>query len=270
MTRERKRRRVDWAIVALLTIAAFAISSQAMGQPPSGVVHPRHQPGQSKLDLGAQLYAGNCSSCHGVDGSGVNPPRPGAGNIQGAGPDLRGVGSLASDFYLRTGRMPLSYPSQQPERGRPDFSNREIAAINAYIASLGKGPSIPHPRPGRGSLASGLQLFTEHCAGCHQVVGQGGYVTGARVPVLDHATNRQIAEAVRIGPYLMPRFSRRAIDRRQLDDIVAYVDSIRAPDDPGGLGIGHIGPVPEGIVAWLIAGVALVGVCVLIGERMRT
>jgi ubiquinol-cytochrome c reductase cytochrome c subunit len=41
----------------------------------------------------------------------------------------------------------------------------------------------------------------------------------------------------------------------------------RAPDDAGGWGIGHIGPVPEGMVAWLMAGAALVLVCRLIGER---
>ena len=267
--RRHKRRRSDLAIIALLAVAAFAIGSQAMAEPPSGIVHPRHEPGQSRVELGSELYAANCSSCHGVDGRGINMPRPGAGDIQGAGPDLRGVGALSSDFYLRTGRMPLSYPGEEPERGRPEFSNREIEALNAYVASLGKGPPIPRPRPRRGSLPAGLQLFTEHCAGCHQVAGQGGFVTGARVPVLQHATSTQIAEAVRIGPFLMPRFSRRAIDRHQLDDIIAYVKSIRSPDSPGGLGIGYIGPVPEGLVAWIVAAIALVAICLLIGERVR-
>jgi ubiquinol-cytochrome c reductase cytochrome c subunit len=41
------------------------------------------------------------------------------------------------------------------------------------------------------------------------------------------------------------------------------------PPDPGGWGIGHIGPVPEGMVTWLIAAVALVGTCALIGERRK-
>ena len=94
-------------------------------------------------------------------------------------------------------------------------------------------------------------------------------MTGARVPVLRHASAREIAEAVRIGPYLMPRFGPRTITPHELDDIVAYVKSVRSPDDAGGLGIGHIGPVPEGMVAWLVAAVVLVGVCVLIGERLK-
>jgi ubiquinol-cytochrome c reductase cytochrome c subunit len=51
---------------------------------------------------------------------------------------------------------------------------------------------------------------------------------------------------------------------------VAYVEASKHPKDRGGWGIGHIGPVPEGMVAWAVAGLALVGLCVLIGERVRT
>ena len=126
---------------------------------------------------------------------------------------------------------------------------------------------MPKPHPERGSIPVGLHLFTEHCAGCHQVVGEGGYVTGARVPPLKQSSATQIAEAVRIGPYLMPRFPRTQISDRQLDSLVAYVQWAKHPDDRGGWAIGHIGPVPEGLVAWLLAGTALVAVCVVIGKR---
>ena len=163
--------------------------------------------------------------------------------------------------------MPLSSPGEPPERGRPAFNEREIRALIAYVSSFGKGMPIPHPHPSD-HLAQGLEGFTEHCAGCHQVVGEGGYVTDARVPVLRHATPREIAEAVRIGPYLMPRFSRKAIGDPELDDIIAYVEASKQPNDRGGLGIGHIGPVPEGIVAWLVAGFALVAICAVIGRRI--
>jgi len=81
--------------------------------------------------------------------------------------------------------------------------------------------------------------------------------------------SRQIAEAVRIGPYLMPKFSRKAISDRQLESIIAYLESAKKPHDRGGWGIGHIGPVPEGMVAWFIAAFVLVGLCGLIGERLR-
>jgi ubiquinol-cytochrome c reductase cytochrome c subunit len=258
-------------IVAVPALALLAFAIVAYAQPPSGIVHPPDQQSKTPLELGSELYAANCASCHGIDGSGVSTSNPvhGAGDTVGAGPTLRGVGALAPDFYLRTGRMPISHPGEEPERSRPDFNEREIAALTRYVASLGAGPAIPHPHPATGDVSRGMELFTDHCAGCHQVVGEGGYVTNARVPVLAHATPTQIAEAVRIGPYLMPSFSRRAINDRQLDSIIAYVQASKSPTDRGGLGIGHIGPVPEGIVAWLVAAVVLVGVCVLIGERAR-
>src|SRR5207244_11990558 len=146
-------------------------------------------PGAAAAQSGKSLYAENCLSCHGVGGSGTSK-----------GPRLRGVGALGADLYLRTGYMPLQSPHDQPTRRRSPFTRRQIEALVAYVASLGKAPLVPDPHPRRGSVPVGLRLFTEHCAGCHQVVGEGGYVTGARVPPLEQATARQIAEAVRIGP----------------------------------------------------------------------
>jgi ubiquinol-cytochrome c reductase cytochrome c subunit len=114
-----------------------------------------------------------------------------------------------------------------------------------------------------------MSLFTDHCAGCHQIVGEGGYVTGAKVPALDRSSATEIAEAVRIGPFLMPRFSTKAISDEDLNKIIAYVQASQHPNDAGGLGIGHLGPVPEGMVAWLVAAVVLVGVCSVIGKRRQ-
>ncbi len=218
---------------------------------------------------GYALYGANCATCHGSRGEGVAgpPARKGVGDRPGLGPPLRGVGALAADFYLRTGYMPLSSPSAQPSRTHVLFSEKQIDAVVAYVASLGHGPPIPRPHPERGNLSRGLKLFTEHCAGCHQVVAEGGIVTGARVPPLEDATPVQIAEAVRIGPYLMPRFSKQDIGDRDLDSIIRYVQYAKHPDDPGGWALGHIGPVPEGMVAWLIGGSLLVAVCLVIGRR---
>jgi ubiquinol-cytochrome c reductase cytochrome c subunit len=258
----------------LLLIAMLALGTGALAyaQPPSGISRPSNEGTLSDAELGAQLYAGNCASCHGVAGDGVSGKQSSrdTGNVKGQGPSLKGAGARAADFYLRTGYMPLRDPQEQPWRRRVLFTERELKALIAYVASLGGGPPIPKPAPERGHLAEGLRLFTQHCAGCHQVVGEGGYVTDSRVPRLKEATPTEIAEAVRIGPYLMPRFSKRAISDRQLNSIVAYVEASKKPEDRGGWGIGHVGPVPEGMVAWLLAGVLLVGLCALIGERVRS
>jgi ubiquinol-cytochrome c reductase cytochrome c subunit len=183
------------------------------------------------------------------------------------GPDLRGVGALAPDFYLRTGFMPLGNPREQPYRHRVLLSDREIRALTAFVARLRAGPPIPHPRWRSGTQSEGLRLYTEHCAGCHQVAARGGVVTGARVPPIKEDTPREIAEAVRIGPYLMPRFSERQISDRELNSIIAYIQQSKHPRDKGGWGIGHLGPIPEGMTAWLLAGAVLIAVCMLFGGR---
>ena len=259
---------------AALAVAAAALALPAIAAadpPPSGIVHPSVPPGTPLKELGYQLYAGNCSSCHGSHGEGVNPPRAGeaAGAVEAAGPPLRNVGALAADFYLRTGYMPLNHPDAQPRRSRVLFSSRELDALIAYVASLGNGPPIPKPHPERADVAAGLHAFTVHCAGCHQIVAEGGIVTGGVVPPLDRATPVQIAEAVRVGPFLMPRFSKQAIGDDELDAIIAYVQYARNPDDRGGWALGHLGPVPEGMVAWLLAGAILVAMCLVLAERLR-
>jgi ubiquinol-cytochrome c reductase cytochrome c subunit len=256
-------------MIALLALLTLGLVGAAAAQPPTGIVRPTTEPHQPSVQLGAQLYAGNCATCHGIAGSGVSRPRRGAGGVLGAGPSLKGVGALAADFYLRTGYMPLSSIHDQPGRDRVLFSDKEIRSLVAYVASLGSGPAIPSPQPQAGNIASGFALFTDHCAGCHQAVAQGGFVTGARVPPLQSASPTEIAEAVRLGPYLMPRFSSKEITDAQLGSIIAYVLSTRHPDNRGGWGIGNLGPVPEGIITWLIAAVVIVLVCSMIGERMR-
>jgi ubiquinol-cytochrome c reductase cytochrome c subunit len=209
---------------------------------------------------GAGLYGEHCISCHGAEGHG----------IADRGPSLRRVGARAADFYLRTGYMPLGHPGDQPERSRVQFSERELAQLVAYVASFGGGPRIPQPDPASGNLAEGQALFTEHCAGCHQIDAKGGYVTNAVAPALDKAAPVEIAEAARTGPYLMPHFSEKQISDAQLNSIIRYVQYARHPDDRGGWALGHIGPVPEGLVTWFVAIVLLVAVCAVIGERIRS
>lgn len=259
-----------YTLVALLA-ASLVLVSLARGQSPVGIVRPASERGLGLRELGSQLFAGNCSTCHGIAGRGVYPPnaQQGTGNVRGLGPPLVGVGAQATDFYLRTGYMPLERADEQPSRHRVLFTEHEIRALVAYVASLHGGPPIPHPVPSAGRLSEGLQVFTQNCAGCHQVVAQGGVVTGAKVPSLTPATATQIAEAVRIGPYLMPQFSAKQISPRELDSLIAYVKRSQHPDDRGGWGIGNIGPVPEGMVTWLIAAVALVATCMAIGERAK-
>jgi ubiquinol-cytochrome c reductase cytochrome c subunit len=245
--------------VAAAVVALLAAASPTAASPP---------------ELGKHLYGRYCVSCHGL--AGVTKPRQigaGPGRQQtrqsAVAPSLRGVGALAADFYLRTGYMPLQRLGLQPRRSRVLFDERELQALTAYVASLGPGPPIPHPHPERGDLSQGQRLFADHCAGCHQIAAEGGYVTGAVPPPLEDATATQIAEAVRIGPNVMPRFSTKAIPDDSLDSIIRYVEYAKHPDDRGGWALGHLGPVPEGLVTFFIAAAALVFTCMVIGKRYR-
>jgi ubiquinol-cytochrome c reductase cytochrome c subunit len=259
-------------LCAWITGAAgqLAIAPAAGAQPQSGIVRPTTEPATPSRALGAELFAGNCASCHGIAGRGIARPRPGAGGIPGAGPSLRGVGARAADFYLRTGYMPLPSIHNEPAPDRVLFSEKEIRSLVAYVASLGAGPTIPSPRPQAGSRAEGEHSFALHCAGCHQIDARGGYVTGASVPPLQNVGATRIAEAVRIGPYLMPRFSVRQISDRELNSLVRYVIAERHPDNRGGWGIGNLGPIPEGLVSWWIGAPLLILACLAVARRRRT
>jgi ubiquinol-cytochrome c reductase cytochrome c subunit len=256
------------AVVAVLALACASPAAAAPPQP--GVTHVQVPAGTPPVQWGEQLFGANCVTCHGPNGRGIFSPVRGAGDKTGLGPSLVGVGAQAADFYLRTGYMPLHDVRAQPRRSRVLFSKGELAALVAYVASLGHGPKIPRPQPSSGDLADGQALFTEHCAGCHQIGAEGGYVTNAVAPPLDKATPVEIAEAVRIGPYLMPRFSERQITHSELNSIVRYVLYAKSPDDRGGWSLGHVGPVPEGLVTWFIAIVLLVATCAVIGSRIHS
>jgi ubiquinol-cytochrome c reductase cytochrome c subunit len=205
---------------------------------------------------GRELFREGCSSCHGPNGEGVSQ----------RGPSLHGVGAAAADFYLSTGRMPLARPDQEPERARPQYSDAHIDALVAYVASLGGGPPVPSPDAAAGSVAQGQRIFAESCSGCHQIEARGGVVTGGFSPSLQSASTRQIYEAVRIGPWVMPAFDRAQLSDAQLASVAKYVRSTRHPDDRGGWGISNTGPVPEGMVTWLLGAASLLIVARIIGK----
>jgi ubiquinol-cytochrome c reductase cytochrome c subunit len=241
------------AAIAASGAAVLTLATGSVGQSGS----PSPAPDRAKIAEGRQLYVEGCSSCHGMDARGVDSQ----------GPSLVGVGAASADFYLRTGRMPLSQPGHEPQRTDPAYPDDQIDALDAYVGSLG-GPPIPTAQPASGSVSRGAELFGSSCAGCHSITGEGGVVVGGFAPALHEVSPTEVAEAVRVGPYLMPSFDRNQISDQDLNSIARYVDGpVQQPDDRGGWGIGHLGPVPEGLVAWAVAIAALLLLARLIGER---
>lgn len=263
---------------SLLTAGALAAASLLLAGAAGAAPIGKGTPKGKLAAYGYHLYGEYCLGCHGGNAEGRTRQPPyatGASPFReqsrqaGIAPSLQGVGALAADFYLRTGYMPLRHVGLQPRRSRVFFSDLQIRALVAYIASFG-GPAIPKPRPELGNVSTGMQLFAEHCAGCHQIVAQGGYVTGALPPPLvEGTTPLQVAEAVRIGPYVMPKFTKKALSDRQLDSIIRYVEYTNDPQHPGGWPLNFLGPLPEGLVVWFIAIPLLILICMTVGRRLK-
>lgn len=206
---------------------------------------------------GARIYAQRCSSCHGLALHGTAD-----------GPPLRGVGAAYVDFMLRTGRMPAAEPTGQPLHERALLDDAQIRSVVTYVVHAGGGNStLPVVRPG--SAVHGRTAFVNNCQACHGVSGRGASVGYAEVaPTLLQATPEEIAEAIRIGPGVMPRFGRDTIDDTTVDDVVAYVALLKQRDTrmgAGGLQIGEIGPVAEGFVGWAFGLGVLMLLCRWIG-----
>ncbi|HYL27950.1 MAG TPA: c-type cytochrome [Candidatus Nitrosotalea sp.] len=196
---------------------------------------------------GAELYATSCASCHGDRGQGSS-----------LAPSLIGLPAVYVHFMLDTGRMPASIPNAGEIPRASRFSEEQIAQIVGYVLTLSpKRPDASLPLVMPGSVNRGRGLFAENCAQCHGAGGDGASVGAENVaPSLATATVFQVAEAIRSGPGVMPRFGPDVLSDRDVDDIARYVNFIQtqgnAPDGPdaGGFTLAHLGPVAEGFVAW--------------------
>jgi ubiquinol-cytochrome c reductase cytochrome c subunit len=201
---------------------------------------------------GRELYERSCISCHGDNLQGV-PSR---------GPSLIGVGEAAVYFQVHTGRMPLARQEAEAPDKPVVFSDEEIDQLMAYVQANGGGPTLPSGDLRSGDLAQGGELFRLNCSSCHNFVGAGGALSsGKAAPSLQNAGDLDIYAAMLTGPENMPVFGDNQLTPDEKRSIINYVQTIKEQADPGGAGIGRIGPVSEGLVIWVVGiGVLLFGV----------
>jgi ubiquinol-cytochrome c reductase cytochrome c subunit len=224
-------------------------------------------PPQSFIDAGRQLFAQTCSSCHGNDANGV-----GQNGLAAIGPNLQGVGAATVDFWVSSGRMPAAdVKAVEAERRASRLTPLQALELAAWVNSLDPAvPAVPTTHLGGADQSVGANLFSLNCAACHTITGAGDALAfGTNAPSLQvrSITAQQVAEAIRTGPANMPRFSGNLTDQ-QVADLVSYVTArIQHPDNPGGFGLGGVGPVAEGFVALLIGVGGLALICFWIGER---
>jgi ubiquinol-cytochrome c reductase cytochrome c subunit len=245
------------ALVIALRMTVVGLIAWALLGPTTSAGGPAVQPSgaDSPEADGAVLYETRCAACHAVDGSGV----------EGRGPTLLTEGRAAADFVLRTGRMPLPDVDMQPVRREPAFTDAEIVALVEHVGRLGTGVDIPDVDPSRGSVSRGAELYRLNCAACHVASGAGAVIgSGRTAPALTEATPTQVGEAILVGPGAMPVFG--ALSDRAIDDIAAYVLTLQEEGTTGAGALGGVGPVAEGLAAWLLGVLPLVALCRWIGS----
>ena len=260
------RRRHPAAKALLLVFALFVMGALYTVVAPTS--QSSAETGSSQqVEQGKALFAVGCSSCHGLNGEGQV-----TGSIQG--PPLVGVGAASVDFQVGTGRMPMARPAEQAPVKPNRYSPEEVAALAAYVATLGPGPAIPDPAMydpagvSEADIARGGELFRTNCSACHNFAGAGGALPeGKYAPSLYNSSPKTIYEALIIGPQQMPVFSDSVMTPEDKRAIIAYLEDLHASPDRGGLSLGALGPVSEGLWAWLLGIGSLIGFSVWIAAK---
>jgi ubiquinol-cytochrome c reductase cytochrome c subunit len=227
----------------------------------------------AQVTSGRQLFLVGCAFCHGQSGQGVK-------TLDGnqIGPSLVGVGAAAVDFQVGTGRMPVVQPGPQVQAKEVVYTPEEIAELAAYVASLGPGPAIPNAQDysvdgmsaaqRQEAIVQGGLIFRTNCTACHNFEGAGGAMPrGGYAPKILGVDPRYIYEAMLTGPQAMDTFSNGNLSPKEKRDIIAYLQSLENQPRYGGFGLGGIGPVSEGLFAWLVGIGGLVGVAVWIAAH---
>ncbi|WP_306183414.1 MULTISPECIES: c-type cytochrome [unclassified Streptomyces] len=256
------RRRHPLAAVVVLLLALAATGGLYTAFAPASKAKADESAQSLTIEEGKKLYEVGCASCHGTGGQGTTD-----------GPSLVGVGAAAVDFQVGTGRMPAQQPGAQIPKKKVIYSQGEIDQLAAYIASLGAGPNVPTKNeysPEGADIAKGGELFRTNCAQCHNFTGKGGALThGKYAPDLEGVAPKHIYEAMLTGPQNMPSFPDTTLSSKNKKDIIAYLNAVNSDEtvNPGGLELGGLGPVSEGLFAWIFGLGALIAVAVWVAAR---
>ncbi len=248
----RRGRRHPLASIALLLVGLF-VSGGAYALFTGAATASDNVPSAVQVETGKALFSANCASCHGLNAEGTK-----------AGPSLLGVGALAVEFQVGTGRMPMAGSGPQAEKKPVQFSQADIDAMAAWVATLAPGPGLPDERYlSGGDVAHGGELFRINCAMCHNVAGAGGALTeGKFAPHLNNIEPIHVYAAMVTGPQNMPVFSDMNLTPEDKRDIIAYLQFLDENGSVGGLDLGALGPVSEGLFVWIFALGGLVAITV--------
>jgi len=198
-------------------------------------------------DPAAEVFAENCSGCHGASGQG------------GFGPPLAAAGfaSLVAPMIAEGGIQMPSFGDQ--------LSDAQIQGVAEYVAA-----QIADPEARTAVVADGGEIYRLYCAGCHSTTGRGGALTrGRNAPDISQFPAAEALAAMILGRGNMPAFAGNTLDVRQQAAVGLYVAVLVDPPSPGGHGLGYLGPVTEGAVS-AIALLILIFLAVWLAWKSRT
>ncbi|QIK61874.1 c-type cytochrome [Leucobacter viscericola] len=252
-------RRHPFATVALVAVGLLVTGAAYAGFSQTSATAEIDLNSASTISQGEKLFGANCATCHGAGAQGTKD-----------GPSLVGAGAASVNFQVGTGRMPLAFQGPQGMVKPKQFSEEQTLQMAAYVASLGPGPGLPETRylKGDGDVAAGGELFRINCAMCHNVAAAGGALTqGKMAPKLTGVPATHIYEAMVTGPQNMPVFSDTNISPQEKADIISYLKYIEEKPSVGGLTLGSLGPVAEGLFVWIIGLGAVVALTVWVTAK---
>jgi len=264
MARETKRRsngrRSPWAAAALIGIGLLITGGVYAGAS-AAMASSTDTSAASALTVedGKKLFQANCATCHGLD-------------LQGSttGPSLYGVGELAVEFQVGTGRMPLQASAPQAPQKPVQFTEDQILAMASYVQSMAPGPTFPDEEilDGGGDVARGAELFRVNCAMCHNVAAAGGALTeGKYAPALTNTSALHMYAAMVTGPQNMPVFNDLTLTAEDKRDIISSLLFLQQNESPGGFSLGSLGPVSEGLFIWIFGIGGLIALTVWIAAK---
>lgn len=260
------RRHHPMALLVILLLALVATGGlYAAFQPQTAQAEAYTQ---DDIDAGEALFLANCATCHGRSAEGLQ-------DADGStlGPSLIGVGAASVDFQVGTGRMPMQSSGAQAARKPPQMNEEQTRQLAAYVASLGPGPAIPDEQwldASQGDATKGGEIFRINCAMCHNAAGAGGALTrGKYAPPVIGLEPKHVYEAMETGPQNMPVFNDTNLSPSDKRDVITYLEALEENGSPGGISLGSLGPVTEGLYVWTIVLSLLLGCAVWLGAKAK-
>ena len=188
------------------------------------------------LEVGQQLFADNCSACHGEFGEGgPNPSRPG---------DI--IAPISTGEYLsrRDNSTLKSIITQgQPNFGMSPFGSsfggpleeEQVDAVVAYMRAWEANPPVEFPpeiAPGPISL-SGSEIYEDLCTQCHGGLGEGSAIAPAlnRPDFQEENSDQAIFDTINLGHEATPMIAwGNILSADQIEQLVRFIRELRAEE----------------------------------------